>query len=167
MKFNIRKISAIGASILMAGLTMGTAMAANYPAPFVSGGTANVAIVSGSGSGVSALDAVEAGNIQTNLATGVTSGGTVTVTGDPYKFEKTSTKYHLGDTITAVIASSLDEDELPNLLTDGKYLDNDNDEIDYTQKITMAASQLTMFEDNDYKEDVPLLGLKLLLEQLF
>ena len=145
----------------MAGLTMGTAMAANYPAPFVSGGVANVAIVHGSGTGVSALDAVEAGNIQTNLASGVTSGGTVTVTGTPYKFEKTSTKYHLGDTITAVVSSSLDEDELPTLLTDGKYIDNDNDEIDYTQKITMAASQLTMFEDNDYKEDVPTVGFKI------
>ena len=145
----------------MAGLTMGTAMAANYPDPFVSGGTANAAIVYGTGSGVSTLDVVESGNIQTNLATGVTTGGTTTVEGG-YQFEKVSTKYHLGDVITTVIASSLDEDELPDLLTDGKYLDNDNDEIDYTQKITMdAASQLTMFEDNDYKEDTPTVGFKI------
>ncbi len=146
----------------MTGLTMGTAMAANYPEPFVSGGSANVAIVQGTGSGVSALDAVEAGNIQTNLATGVTSTGTVTLSdGDIFAFEKTSTKYHLGDAITTVISSALDEDELPSLLADGKYIDDDNDEIDYTQKITMAASQLTMFEDNDYKEDVPTIGFKI------
>jgi len=162
MKFNIRKISAIGASILMAGLTMGTAMAANYPAPFVSGGSANVAIVHGSGTGVSVLDAVEAGNIQANLAAGVTSGGTVSlVGGESYKFEKVSTKFNLGDTITGVIASAIDDDELPILLGDGKYTDNDNDEIDYTQKITMAASTLTMFEDNDYKEDTPSIGFKI------
>ena len=146
----------------MAGLTMGTAMAANYPAPFVSGGSANVAIVHGSGTGVSVLDAVEAGNIQANLAAGVTSGGTVSlVGGESYKFEKVSTKFNLGDTITGVIASAIDDDELPILLGDGKYTDNDNDEIDYTQKITMAASTLTMFEDNDYKEDTPSIGFKI------
>ena len=102
MKFNFRKISAIASSILMAGLTMGTAMAANYPEPFVSGGSANVAIVYGTGTGVSDLDNIEALNIQTNLAVGVTEGGTTSISedGDYFKFEKTSTKYHLGDTIT-------------------------------------------------------------------
>jgi len=64
MKFNIRKISAIGASILMTGLTLGTAMAANYPAPFVVGSTANSAIVWGSGTGVSTLDNTAALAIQ-------------------------------------------------------------------------------------------------------
>jgi hypothetical protein len=162
MKFNIRKISAIGASVLLAGLTMGTAVAANYPEPFVSGGSANAAIVYGSGTGVSTLDVVEAGHIQTDLDAEVTTGGTVSVDEDEsYKFEKTSTKFNLGDTITGVIASALTDDKLPSLLADGKYIDNDNDEIDYTQKITMAASQLVMFEDNDYKEDTPTVGFRI------
>lgn len=161
-KFNFKKISAFGASLLMAGMTAGIAAAANYPAPFVEDGAADVAIVYGTGAGVSSLDMVQAGNIQTDLGAEMPSTGTTTVQGgDSYKFEKTSTKFHLGDTITGVISSSLDEDELPSLLGDGKYIDNDNDEIDFTQKITMAASQLTMFEDNDYSEDDPTVGFKI------
>ena len=157
MKFNFKKISAIGASLLLTGLTMGVAAAASYPEPFVSGGVADVAIVYGSGA---VADVTPAGHIKDELATHV-SGSLVASDGDVYQFEKTSTKFHLGDTITGVIASSLDEDELPSLLADGKYLDNDNDEIDYTQKITMTTSQLTMFEDNDYVEDEPTVGFKI------
>ena len=48
---NFKKISAITGSALMLGMTMGVAAAANYPAPFVSGGAANVAIVYGTGTG--------------------------------------------------------------------------------------------------------------------
>ena len=55
MKINFRKISAIAASALMTGMTLGVAAAANYPAPFVSGGVANVAVVYGTGAGVSSL----------------------------------------------------------------------------------------------------------------
>ena len=134
----------------MIGMSAGVAAAANYPAPFVVGGSANVAVVYGTGSGVSVLDAVEAGNLQSNLqsfmsGSGIGSTTTTSGDGDSFKFEKTSTKYHLGDNYTDVISSSLDEDELPTLLADGKYIDDDNDEFDYTQKITMQNLQLTMF----------------------
>ncbi|MBU4116459.1 MAG: hypothetical protein KKG94_01810, partial [Nanoarchaeota archaeon] len=64
MKFNFRKISAIGASALLTGMTLGVAAAANYPAPFVVGGSADVAVVYGTGAGVSTLDLIQAGNIQ-------------------------------------------------------------------------------------------------------
>ena len=75
---------------------------------------------------------------------------------------KTSTKFHLGDNITGVISTALDEDELPNILKSGKYIDDDNDEIDYSQKITIgAANQLSMFEDNDYSPDQPTVGFKI------
>jgi hypothetical protein len=50
---------------------------------------------------------------------------------------------------------------MPNLLADGKYIDDDNDEFDYTQKIDMANLSLVMFEDNDYEEDMPTLGFQL------
>jgi hypothetical protein len=163
-KFNFRKITALASSLLLTGMTMGVAAAASYPAPFVSGGTANVAIVYGTGSGVSSLDLIQAGNIQTDLqaylGTGSTTGsGSSVEGGDSYKFEKTSTKFHLGDNITGVISSSIDDDELPTLLADGKYIDDDNDEFDYTQKIDIGANlQLSMFEDNDYVEDQPSIG---------
>jgi len=162
MKYNFKQIFALGASALLVGMTAGMAGAANYPAPFVVSGQANVAVVYGTGTGVSTTDQAEATVIATELM-GLVSGGTTTVTGgDSFQFEKTSTKFHLGDTITGVISTSIDEDELPTLLADGKFIDSGNDEFDFTQKITMDAGlTLTMFEDNDYIEDTPSIGIKI------
>jgi hypothetical protein len=88
-----------------------------------------------------------------------TTGTGSAVSGESYKFEKTSTKFHLGDTLTTIKAS-LGDDELPTLLADGKYIDSDNDEFDYTQSIDVAALQLSMFEDSDYEEDAPTIGFR-------
>ena len=159
MKF--KKISAIIGGFLMIGMTAGIATAASFPAPFVQSGVADVAIVYGTGTGVSALDQTYATNIQTTLGESMPSTGGSVTDGDSYKFEKTSTAYHLGDGYTT-IKSTIDKDELGDLLADGKYLDDDNDEIDYTQKIVMAsASTLTMFDDDDYMENSPSVGFKL------
>ena len=49
MKLNYRKISALATSAIMTISSIGLAAAANYPAPFVDGGTANVAMVYGTG----------------------------------------------------------------------------------------------------------------------
>ncbi|MDP3966390.1 MAG: hypothetical protein Q8Q04_02575, partial [archaeon] len=161
MKLNFKKISAVLGSVVMAGATLGFAAAAAYPAPFVQNGAADVAIVYGTGAGVSSLDMVQAGNIQIDLA-GYVSGGAITIEGESFKFEKTSTKFHLGDNITGVVSTSLDDDHLPTLLASGKYMDDDNDEIDYSQKITIgAANQLTLFADNDYSPDQPTVGFKI------
>ena len=67
MKLTFKKISAMFSSLVLIGATAGLAAGANYPEPFISGGTANVAIVYGTGSGVATSDAIEAGNIQTDL----------------------------------------------------------------------------------------------------
>jgi len=65
MKFNFRKIASVLASVVMLGSTVGIAAAANYPAPFVSGGAANVAVVYGSSAAFS--DGLAAGDLQSNL----------------------------------------------------------------------------------------------------
>ena len=78
MKINFKKIAALGAGILMTGMTLGVAAAANYPSPFVSGGSANAAIVYGAGAAAS--DVTAAGSIQDNLATSV-GGSSVSVSG--------------------------------------------------------------------------------------
>ncbi|MBU2612778.1 MAG: hypothetical protein KKB62_03600 [Nanoarchaeota archaeon] len=158
MKLNFKKISAVLGAIVMTGATLGFAAAASYPAPFVQSGSPSVAIVYGTGAGVSSLDMVQAGNIQSSLA-GYVTGGTPTG-GESYKFEKTSTKFHLGDTYQTII-TNLGDDQLPVLLGDGKYMDNDNDEIDYTQKVVIGAHQLTMFDDDNYMEDSPTVGFKI------
>ena len=160
MRLNFKKISAIASSALMVGMSMGLAAAATYPAPFVTSGVGDVAVVYGTGQG--AADLTAATNLNTDLSGSVSSGDVVIGDGDSYKFEKTSTKFHLGDNITQVISSSLDDDELPNLLAEGKYVDNDNDEFDYTQKIDIGAKvQLGMFDDNDYAEDSPTVGFRI------
>ncbi len=163
MKFNFKKISAIVASTLMAGMTLGVAAAANYPAPFITAGTANVAIVYGANA--APTDITATGTIQTNLQSKLgagTAGSTtpVTLEGDGYQFEKTSTKMHLGDNVTAII-TTLDDGELPTLLADGTFTDNDNDEFDYKQEITVFQNlDVTLFDDDDFEVDSPTVGIE-------
>src|SRR3989344_7567607 len=159
MKLNFRKISAIASSALMLGMTAGIAAAANYPAPFASGGSPNVAIVYGSGAALS--DQTAAQSISTSLSGFVSGGGTPTG-GDSFKLERSSTFFHLGDNVTEVYSSDIDDDELEELLADGVYVDDDNDEFDFTQKIVIGGNlQLGMFEDNDYAEDEPTIGFRI------
>ena len=162
MKFNFKKISAIGTSILLTGMTLGVAAAASFPSPYSSTTSSGVAVVTGTGSGVD--DSVAANSINTYLATKVQTSGGIPTGGESYKFEKTSTKFHLGDRVTDVVSGTIDDDELPNLLKSGVFVDDDNDEFDYDQKIvftTGTSPQLVMFEDSDYAEDEPTIGLKI------
>jgi hypothetical protein len=155
MKFNFRKISAIAASALMTGMTLGVAAAANYPAPFVSGGTANVAIVYGTGTGVSSLDLVQANNIQASLGDYVEGGEVVVEGGESFKLEKSSDKFNLGDTLDEIY-SELDDGEM-DFLADGTYDDGDID-TDYTQTITPSSQELEFFADSDYNDKTPTVG---------
>lgn len=153
-RLNFRKISAIASSALMVGMTVGVAAAASYPAPFISGSTADVAVVYGTGSGVSTLDVVQAGNIQSDLSarTGTGSKGGSVTGGDSVLIAKSSNNLNLGDNFT-VFTGSIDEDDLGTLLADGTYSADDNDEFDYEQSIDLGASiQLSHFRDSDYEE---------------
>lgn len=159
--YKLKKIASALASALMVGSTVGLAAAANYPAPFVSGGVADVAIVYSSAY-PSTPDLAAVLDVQADLNTYVTStGGDDTVTGGDFvKLEKASTKFQLGNGMLDVVSSAITDDDLEVLLADGVYLDNDNDEFDYTQKLTLTNQSLTMFDDNDYKEDTPTVGFK-------
>ena len=161
MRLNFKKVSAIAASALMAGMTMGTAVAANYPAPFVVSGSADVAVAYGTGAGVSSLDLVQAGNIQSSLQSylGGSSSTPDTVTGDSVLLERAATKFNLGKGILDVVSGTLTDDDLSHILKDGKYLDNDNDEHEYIQKIVLASLPLNLFDDSDYKQDTPTVGV--------
>jgi len=160
-----KKITAIGASVLMVGMTMGVAAAASFPAPFNGKAATQVAVVTGSGSGVD--DSVAAGDISSYLAARVTGGSDVVATGgDSWKMEKSSNNFNLGDD-AADIYASLDKDELPILLADGTYSDDLNADYSYTQKITFGSSlDLTHFSDTDYDELIgaasrtPVIGIK-------
>ena len=135
MKF--KKISAVLGTILMTGLTLGTAAAASYPAPFVDGGVADVAIVYGTGVGVSSLDMVQAGNIQDSLGGSVTGTSSINV-GDGESIDLfDSDNLHFGDAMNAVMDSALDDNDLV-ALADGEYDSGDID-IDYEQTITLGS----------------------------
>ena len=167
MKINFRKITSVLSCGIMAVSTIGFAAAASYPAPFVSGGSADVAIVYGTGSGVSRLDIIQAGNVQSNLQSylgGTTTTGGGTTGGDSVKLEKASTKFQLGKGITDIIGTAITDDSpgdgLQVLLADGEYVDDDNDANSYTQKIDLLNATLTQFDDDDYKADSPTIGIR-------
>lgn len=164
MKINFRKIGSVLASAVMVSSTVALAAAANYPAPFVQNGSSDVAIVYGSNPAAT-LDLVAAQQIQTSLKSSVASvpvSGNTNITGGDYvTLERTSTKFHIGNGIKDVVSGTITSDDLKTLLADGTFLDSDNNEFDYTQKINLANSTVSMFEDNDYKADVPTIGMKI------
>jgi len=143
----------------MAGLTLGTAMAANYPEPFVSGSTANAAIVYGTGSGVSDLDLVAANAIQGDLGADLpATGSTSFVGGDVYNLNeaKDSDHFNYGEALSGVY-TSLDKEEMETFLADGTYDSGDIDE-DYEQSITLGTTTLDYFDDSEYNDGTPTLG---------
>jgi hypothetical protein len=155
MKFNFRKISAIAASALMAGMSMGFAAAANYPAPFVSGGVASVAVVYGTGTGVSSLDLVQANNIQDSLAEYVDAEDVVVEGGESFALDKSSDHFNFNEALNGVY-TDLGADEM-DFLADGTYDDGSIDE-DYTQTITPSSKALSLFAESDYNDKEPTIG---------
>jgi len=138
MRLNFKKVSAIAASALMVGMSMGVAAAANYPNPFVVSGAANVAIVYGTGAGVSSLDVVQAGNIESNLQsymTGSTSTS-VSTTGETAPLFSDATKLYISNGINKV-KTSLTKTDLPTILADGSF--SGNVQATYTQMVQMGV----------------------------
>ena len=167
MRFNFKKISAMASSILLTGMTLGVAAAASYPAPFVVGSNADVAVVYGTGVGVSNLDQVEATNIQTDLESSMTgTGGDTVISGDSMLIAKSSDNINLGDTLS-VFTGTVDDTDLSTLLADGTYVADDNDEFDFEQSIKLGTPAFSHFRDSDYEDEIglddrtPALGFKL------
>jgi len=162
MKFSFKKIASVLASAVMLGSTIGIAAAANYPAPFVTSGGADVTIVAGAAS-PSLVDSAAAVNIVTDLSTElgklVITGGSTPTGGDSVLLEKGATKFHLGKGALDIVSGTLTDDDLGTVLKDGRYLDNDNDANEYTQKIELANFSVSLFDDSDYKEDNPTVGI--------
>ncbi len=162
-----KKIASLVTSALMIGSTVGIAAAANYPAPFVSGNTANVAIVYG-GTDAAASDLVAATGVQSDLSSkltasvGTSTGEESTVSGGDFvKIEKTNNKFNLGEDFTDFY-STLDDGELSTVLASGTYQNLNFDEFDYDQTITPgSALTLTHFADSEFNEYDPKIGLNL------
>ena len=171
-KFNFRKIVALATSALMVGMTMGAAGAANYPAPFVSGGAADVAIVYGTGSGVSQLDLVHAANIQDSLS-GYVSGGTTatsaSTSGEVVSLDTSADKIWLNTSLNAV-KSTITKSDLPTLLADYSFSGDVTSKVTSTIKLqagdttTVASDQNTgtvIFAKQPSSSDDPVIGISL------
>lgn len=159
MRKIFKKVSAIAASALMVGMTMGVAAAANYPNPFVVGGAADVAIVYGTGSGVSTLDLVQAGNIQSNLQSFMTgtTGGATSVTGEAAElFGSGSSQLYVNNTLNSVKSGGLSNSNLPIILADKTF--SGNVDATVTQAITMGGNPILQFAKQPTSEDDPALG---------
>lgn len=154
-----KKISAVLGTFALAGLTLGAmpvASGANFPAPFVDNGVADVAIVHGTGAGVSSLDQVYAGNIQSELAEEMPSSGTVIdVEGDSFKLDRSSVKFHYGDELSEMYPT-LDGDEL-EFLAEGEYKEDDVD-AEYEQDIKLSDKTLEIFSERDYEDEEATVG---------
>src|SRR3989344_411740 len=121
MRFDFKKIASVFASAVMLGSTAGIALAANYPAPLITGGAADGAIVITSGDHAgSQVDFWAAIDLQTALQGLVTAAGTTStgsITGEAYPLYTSGTKIYYNDTIKKV-KSILTDTELPTILAD-------------------------------------------------
>jgi len=156
MRFNFKKISALASSALIAVSSIGFAAAANYPAPFVVGGTADVAIVYGTGAGVSYLDAIEAGNVQTNLqshmGSATTSTGGGSVIGESVELFSGGTKIYVNDSLNAV-TNVLTKSSLPTVLKDESFSGNVDASI--TQTIDIGSNPKITYKKQPTSSDDP------------
>jgi len=145
----------------MIGSTVGLAAAANYPAPFISGGNADVAVVYGSTAATTDLVAVTdvTANLQAALAaqtatTGTTGGGSVS--GEAAPLFTSGTKLYINDSLNAV-KSILTETELPTLLADGTF--SGNVDATYTQSLILGTNPSVTFAKQPTSSDDPEFGL--------
>jgi len=165
MKFNFKKITSVLASAVMLGSTIGIAAAANYPSPFVKGGSANVAVIVGAASPAN-VDLAAATDVAVSLQTELsrqTGSGTSTASGgDSVEIIGAGSTYlNLGYGLKDVFTTDIDKSNMPNLLADGTYRNADNTDYDYQQTITLGNLSLTHFADSDYNDKEPTIGFKL------
>jgi len=168
MKYNFKQIAALGTSALLIGMTAGLAAAANYPAPFVVGGSANAAIVYGTGSGVSSLDLVQAGNIQSNLQSymGGTSGTSTTTSGEIISLDTSSTRIWLNTSLNTA-KSTLTKTDLPTVLGDYTFSGNREAKLTSTIKLVTgntagtANSGKVIFDKQPKSSNDPVVGISL------
>ena len=133
MRFNFKKIAALGTSILLTGLTMGTAAAANFPDGFSSSNTAIVY-----GASAATTDVQAAGNIQSALGT---SSSTVNLGSEKVNLDYgTSSKIYLNTSLTTAHTIYTSSD-LPTVLADSTFSGDVSSTV--KQKVTMIAASGT------------------------
>jgi len=166
MRFNFKQIASVLASIAMVGSTIGIAAAANYPAPFVQNGAADVAVIVGASSlGSDSVGAANiAGDLSTKLAIQTASSGTtssVTTGGAESVLITGPTKLNIGKNLTQSKTVAITSSDLPTLLKTESYQSKDGVSYTVEQKINLGDElKYTLFADTDYMNRYPTLGIK-------
>jgi hypothetical protein len=145
MKFNFKKVVSVLATTAMLGSTVAFAAAA-YPAPFVSSGAADAAIIVGSTAASS--DMVAATDLRDSLNTGVTATTAGTITGEAKAVETASQALYVGDYLNNT-KSTFTKTELPTILADQTVTDTDGNAITVTQKVLSPLTQVKYGKTSD------------------
>jgi len=158
MRFNFRKVSSVLGSAVMLGSTFALAAAANYPAPFVSGGSADVAVVYGSSA--AQTDYAAATNIGSDLSATLASqsvsvGGAVTTEGETTPLFG-STRLYINDSLNSV-KSVLTDTQLPTVLADETF--SGNVDAKGTFKIDIGGNPSVTFAKMPTSSDDPRFGV--------
>ncbi len=165
MRFSFKKIGSVLASTAMLSSTVALAAAANFPAPFVTGGTADVAIVHG-GANAAYTDLVAVTDVSSFLSTklaeqtakGGGAGTSTSVSGEATPLFSGGTKLYVNDTINSV-RSTLTKSELATVLKDISFSGEADATI--TQTIDLGFNPRTTYEKQPSSTDEPTFGLKL------
>ena len=140
MKFNFRKIASTIASTAMLGSTVALAAAANFPAPFVSNGVADVAIVYGNNLDLSAVTEISTA-LSTALAGGA-GGSAAAASVDAYPLYTSSTPLQLNNSLNSV-RTSVTEGNLPSILSDTEFSGNVDAEAQF--QIVLGTNPRVIF----------------------
>ncbi len=146
LRRTIKRIVALGTGAAMMGATITGAMAANlsdYPSPFIKSGALNSLILIGDSAKTS--DVIGAVDIATSLqydvkqkaSTTTSSAGTVSLSGDSVKIEKSTNKLEVNESVKSIMESVTSSD-LTGLKDSS--IDNEFGTFDYTQTVYMPTN---------------------------
>lgn len=153
MRFNFRKIASVLTSAAMLCSTAGLAAAAAYPEPFVSGGTADGAVVVGASAAVSDWSA--AIDLQQNLNSLVSTSSTTStdaVSGEAVELFTGGTKIYVNDTLNTV-KSILTKSNLPTVLATESF--SGNVDASVSQTIELGSNPRVTYKKQPTSSDEP------------
>lgn len=156
--FNFKKIASVLASAVMLSSTIGFAMAANYPEPFVKGGTADAAVVWGANAAISDLtSAIDVQQSLGALVTSKTSTSSAAVVGEATALFSGGTKLYINDSLNTV-KTTVTKDNLPNILKETTFSGDVDSKV--TQIIEIGPNPRITFEKQPTSSVDPVIGLK-------
>ena len=165
MRFNFSKIASTAASTLMVGSTIALAAAANYPAPFVQNGNADVALVYGDAAAssdlVAAIDVTN--SLQNALGSGSSgSSGTTTVDGEAAPLfssgSSASSKIWHNTSINNA-KQTLSDNDLPSILAESDF--EGDVSADLTHTLTIGSNPKLRFTQQPTSDDDPTWNIEL------